>query len=67
MLQDAALFSVICPQCGTFASTTVGDGRAILACPSCGSAIDLATDEARHARQAAAAKHAIRSHQDDSG
>jgi DNA-directed RNA polymerase subunit RPC12/RpoP len=64
---ESAQFSVICPKCGKSASTTVGNDQPRMRCPGCGVEIDLTTDEAKHARQAAAAKESIQTHQGDSG
>jgi hypothetical protein len=63
MALEAAQFSVTCPKCGTLASTTVDDPQPSMRCPGCGDGIDLTTDEAKHARQAAAAKASIQTHQ----
>jgi hypothetical protein len=60
---DGAAFSVVCPKCGASAPVTVGDRRATIPCPACGGGIDLTTDEVKHARQAAAAKASIQTHQ----
>ncbi len=61
---EAAQFSVVCPRCGVSAATNVGDQRSTLQCPGCGGGIDLTTDEVKHARQSAAAKASIQTHQD---
>jgi Zn finger protein HypA/HybF involved in hydrogenase expression len=57
---ESAQFSVICPQCGAASQTAVGDGRSSIQCPKCTGSIDLTTEEAKHARQSAAAKASIR-------
>lgn len=60
---EGAPFSVVCPKCGTSAPITAGDRRPSMQCPACGGAIDLTTDEVKHARLAAAAKASIQTHQ----
>jgi rRNA maturation endonuclease Nob1 len=60
---EAAPFSVVCAKCGASAPVTAGDRRPSMQCPACGGAIDLTTDEVKHARQAAAAKASIQTHQ----
>ncbi len=51
-----AQFSVTCSKCSASGIITVGDKRLSMPCPGCGSAIDLKSPEATHARQEAAAR-----------
>lgn len=60
---EGAQFSVVCPKCGTPAPSSVTENQQSIKCPGCGGGIDLTTDEAKHARQAAAAKASIQAHQ----
>ena len=59
---DSAHFSVTCAQCGAKVSAAVGEQRERIPC-GCGAEVDLTTEEARHARAAAAAHRSIDTHQ----
>ena len=61
---EPATFSVACSKCGVKAQVSVNEQRPSISCPACANAIDLTTDEAKHARQSASAKASIQTHQE---